>query len=115
MNFSDWLLSELAKRKWSQSDLAKHSKLTKQAIGNYVSGRIPSRDALIVIAKALKIPMDTIFDAVDGKVSKDDAWVEEMNHKLSLLPPSSRGVAEKLLDALLDEGQEPVKPIKSKA
>jgi len=115
MNFADWLLNELAKKKWSQSDLAKHSGLTKQAIGNYVSGRVPSRDALIVIAKALKIPIEIIFDAVDGKVSENDAWVEEMSHKISLLPPSSRGVVSKLLDALLEESQLQTKTIKSKA
>lgn len=87
MEFSDWLLSELAKRKWTQADLARRSGLTKQAVTNYVSGRVPNRDALVSIAKSLQIPIEIIFDAVTGKnKSEKTLQISKFDHIIEQLP-----------------------------
>lgn len=87
MEFSDWLLSELAKRKWTQADLARRSGLTKQAVTNYVSGRVPNRDALVSIAKSLQIPIEIIFDAVSGKnKSEKTLQISKFDHIIEQLP-----------------------------
>lgn len=87
MEFSDWLLSELAKRKWTQADLARRSGLTKQAVTNYISGRVPNRDALVSIAKSLQIPIEIIFDAVNGKnKSEKTLQISKFDHIIEQLP-----------------------------
>jgi transcriptional regulator with XRE-family HTH domain len=105
MLFSDWLLSELAKRKWSQADLARNSGLTKQAITNYVSGRMPNRDAVGDFAKGFKLPPEIVFRAVEGKTELTDPWIEEMNHKIKLLGDNQRPYFEKILNSLIEDAE----------
>lgn len=59
--FADWLLSEMSKDDLSQAELARRSGLTKQAIGNYIAGRIPDERALRKIARGLKLPPEEVF------------------------------------------------------
>ena len=59
--FSKWLLTKLDDMEWSQAELARKSGLTDGAITNYINGRTPHKNALIKIAKAFKIPAETIF------------------------------------------------------
>ncbi len=105
--FSDWLLSQLAKRDWTQTELANRSGLTKQAITNYVNGRIPDKTAINKIAAALKIPAEEVYRVAVGKPQSPDSdlWVNEMSHKLSLLTPGMRSVAERFINSMV-EGEE---------
>jgi transcriptional regulator with XRE-family HTH domain len=61
--FSDWLLNEMSKRKWSQADLARASGLNRQSISDYVNRRRtnPEPEALVAIAHGLTISPITIF------------------------------------------------------
>ncbi len=118
MSFADWLLTQLAYKKMSQSDLARNSGLTKQAITNYVSGRIPDRKALQKLAKGLKLPTETLLRAagiLPAKVDGDE-WVEEIDHKIKQIKsPTARRAIERMIDGFAtDEETEQIKQRKSK-
>ena len=90
--FGTWLNKQMQKRGWSRADL------TTQTI----SLHRPS--------KALDIPAQEIYGEV-VELPHDpasDAWVKRMAHKVSLVPPSLRYLAERLIDALI-EGEKPTR------
>src|SRR5689334_1230325 len=96
MRFGDWLLAQLAKRKWTQIQLAKESGLSKQAITNYVNGRTPDNYAIERIAAAFRLKPEEVYRVAIGKPANPEAdpWVDEMSHKLTMLSPGLRAVAE---------------------
>lgn len=102
--FNDWILSRLIEKNWSQADLARESGLTRSAISKYMQGRIPDEEALRKIAKALKVSPEEVFRRA-GLLPPlvEDPWAEKMNHKINQLTGQRRELAERLLDALLDE------------
>lgn len=104
--FQAWLIRQMQERDWSQADLSRKTNLTRQAIANYIAGRIPDEKSLRQIARAFKLPSITVFRAA-GLLPPEpdtDEWVEEMNDKISQIKdPSRRGMAKKLLDALVDD------------
>lgn len=53
MNFGEWLKTNRANRGWSQQDLADKAGMTKQSIHRYEQGRVPKRDTVVVLARAL--------------------------------------------------------------
>lgn len=117
-NFGTWLLKELEHRKISQSDLSRMSGLSRGTISNLISGaRGRGPDSIEAIARALKIPQEQVFRAAGllPKEDKDDTWVEEMNHKMKLLPPAMRPIAEKLLNSLLEDAEPAPSKKKAKA
>ncbi len=62
MEFINWLQDELNKRGWSQSDLARATKLSRGAIGNVIRHeRNPGAEMLRAIAKAFQISPDIVF------------------------------------------------------
>lgn len=107
MMFSDWLLSQLAKRDWKQSDLAKKSGLTKQTITNYANGRIPDKTAISKIAAAFKIPAEEVYRVAIGRPQNPDSdpWVEETSYKLNLVPPSLRGIVDSFIDSMVESSE----------
>lgn len=116
MMFNDWLLSQLKERDWSQADLARYSGLTRGGVSNYINGRIPDESALRKIAKALKLSPEEVFRRA-GLLPPlvEDPWAEKMNHKINQLTGQRRELAERLLDALLDEqDRQEAKPISPK-
>jgi len=120
MNIGKLIKDNLDKKNMSQADLAHKISVTPAQISRIISGeRGASIETLVLIADVLGISRDTMLKIASGmspsKESLSDEWVEEMSHKISLLPPSSRGVISKLLDALLEESQPQTKTIKSKA
>jgi len=61
-NFGQWILSELEKRNWSQSDLVRASGISRGTLSNIISGtRGVGQDSVIAIAHALKISPLTLF------------------------------------------------------
>lgn len=119
VDFPKWLLDQRNAQGWTQSELARAAGVSRQVISDYegYKRKYFDEDILKGIARALKMPAEVVFRAaglLDAKPESDE-WIEEMSHKISLLPPSSRGVISKLLDALLEESQPQTKPIKSKA
>lgn len=65
MEFPDWLQSEMDKRGMSQSDLARSSGINRQVISTYVNRQRtkPDPEVLIAIARALRLPPETVFRA----------------------------------------------------
>jgi len=60
--FNGWLLKELEKRDWTQSDLARASGLSRGFISNLLNDmRQPGADACVAIAAALKIPPEVVL------------------------------------------------------
>ena len=105
-NFGMWLLKELDNRGMSQSELARNAGLSRGTLSNLISGtRGRGPDSIEAIARALKLPPEHVFRMAGLLPKKADAdeWVEEMEHKISLLTPDKRPMAEKLLNALLEE------------
>jgi transcriptional regulator with XRE-family HTH domain len=61
-NFGEWLKSELEKRKISQKELADLSGITPAQISRIISGtRGAGEQALVAIARALRIPPELVF------------------------------------------------------
>lgn len=62
MDFSNWLLEQLQKTGWNQSELASHAGVTRTAISDVISGRRKAGSELcIAISQALKLPPETVF------------------------------------------------------
>lgn len=62
MGIDKWLLNEMNRRKWSQSDLARESGLSQSQISRVVSGlRPPGNEFCNAIAKAFGIPPHQVF------------------------------------------------------
>lgn len=105
-NFSSWLQSELWKKDWSQSEFSKRSGVHRAIISKIILGSsMPMPETLESIAKGLGVSPTLVFQKAGLLPQKADTdeWVEEMNHKMSLLDQAKRPIAEKLLNALLEE------------
>jgi transcriptional regulator with XRE-family HTH domain len=60
--FNTWLIGELKKRDWSQSDLARESNTARATISNLLNeARNPGVDLLKAIAIALHYPPEFVF------------------------------------------------------
>jgi transcriptional regulator with XRE-family HTH domain len=88
--FSNWLLNELEGRGMSQSELARKTKLTRQAISYYISDKSkrPDDDALKNIAKAFDMPTEQIYRAAGllPPKLKVDEEIEDLLHEIAKLP-----------------------------
>jgi transcriptional regulator with XRE-family HTH domain len=116
-NFGRWLLQELEDRKMSQSELSRLSGLSRGTLSNLISGtRGRGPDSIEAIARAFKMPPEQVFRVAGLLPPKADAdeWIEEQAHKMSLLTPGKRQMAERLIDALLEEDK-PVPTVRKTA
>lgn len=99
-------MQQLQERDWSQADLSRKSNLTRQAIANYIAGRIPDEKSLRQIARAFKLPPILVFQAAGilPIEPETDAWVEEMKNKITQIKdPTRREMAKKVLDTLVED------------
>ena len=100
--FSDWLFQELTKREMSQSQLAKATGLTRQAISYYLSekSKRPDDDALKEIARVFKIPVEEIYRAANilPPTTNDDELDKRIMHLIRLLPTSEKEKFAKRLE-----------------
>jgi transcriptional regulator with XRE-family HTH domain len=103
MKFADWLLGEMKKKGWSNSDLARESDLSRQAIGYYLNGRTPDNESLRKIARALDVPIEEALRLTGVPIPEEaDPWVERMSRRLERLPPELREIAEAMIKVLAD-------------
>ena len=67
IDFAEWLIIELNKRGWSQSDLARAAGINRQVISAYINRqrKKPDTDKLKAIAKAFNLPAEVVFDAAN--------------------------------------------------
>ncbi len=81
--FVEWLDGELSTRGWSRAELARRSGVTESSLSLIYSGaREPGVRTCKSIAKALRIPEDTVYrmaDLLDVKPN-DDETVSEITH-----------------------------------
>jgi transcriptional regulator with XRE-family HTH domain len=88
MTFEEWLNAQMNERSWNQSELGRRTGLTRQAIGNYLSGRIPDEAAIRKIARAFKLPPETAFRAAGilPPESPENELINSIIHLTSELP-----------------------------
>lgn len=90
--FNDWLLKQLQELDWTQADLSRYSGLTRGAISKYLSGRTPDEAALRKLAKAFKLPPETVFRAAGilPPQSPEDELMNEIMHLAGDLPAQDK-------------------------
>lgn len=106
-NFPEWLQSELDKRSWSQAELAYSAGISRAVVNKLLNRKtFPQPDTLQAIARAFKIPVETVYRAAGllPKESESEKFEAEILHKLKLIKsPERRKTAIRLLNALIDE------------
>lgn len=108
ISFSEWLQEQLDKKGWNQSKLASAAHLGKGSLSDIMSGRRKvGSEVARAIADALKLPPEQVFRAAGilPAEREEDPWVDEMAHKLEQLSPGLRGMAERLINSMV-EGEE---------
>jgi transcriptional regulator with XRE-family HTH domain len=118
IDFPNWLQKQLGERNWKPTDLAKRSRISDAAISRILRGeRKADPDTLRTIAQSLKLPTETVFRAAGILPPKheEDEWEERMNYKLSKIKdPAKRQMAEKTLEAFLDDPEPKLTTLKPK-
>jgi transcriptional regulator with XRE-family HTH domain len=116
--FSEWLQTEMDKRGWSQSDLARAADLNRAVINKLINGKShPQPTTLEAISRALKIPVETTYRAAGllPPNSDNDAMLEEAIYVLKNIRSAQRkATAVALLKALIAEEENELKEEKSK-
>lgn len=92
-SFIKWLNSEMEKRDWKQADLARQANLDSAAISMLLSKRRqPGEVTCRAIARALRMPPETVFRAAGLLPSKpeSDPRMEQIGYILPRLPERDR-------------------------
>ena len=107
--FSEWLQTEMDKRGWSQSDLARYADLNRAVINKLLNGKShPQPSTLESISRALKMPIETTYRAaglLPASPDNDDATEEAMYIFKSIQSSQRRATALTLLKALITEDE----------
>src|SRR6185503_5469135 len=107
LRFSEWLQSELGKRGWSQSDCARSANLNRAVINKLLNGKSkPQPSTLAAIARAFKIPVETVYRAaglLPVNMDHDDRTRELIHTFESIQSPQRKATAIMLLKALVEE------------
>lgn len=105
--FKEWLLKELGRRGWSQSDLARSADLNRAVINKLLNGQsTPSPSTLADIARAFKMPVESVFRTAGllPNIPESDSFVEESLHLLSQIKnPQRQATTISLIKALVSE------------
>jgi len=106
--FADWLNYEMARKGWTQAELARKSKLSRQAINYYLGGKSkqPDEFALQKLAEAFQVPIEDAYRAAGIPVteSKQDRWVGRMESKLAqITDEDDRRTVEGMIDLLVPD------------
>jgi len=105
--FSEWLQTEMDKRGWSQSDLARSADLNRAVINKLLNGKSHAQPATLeAISRALKIPLETTYRAaglLPINTDNDDAIQEAIHVFKSIQSAQRRATALALLKALITE------------
>ena len=93
-SFAEWLNKAINDRGMTQTELARRSGISRQAINNYLSGRreTPEPEALINIARALRESPDTLYRVAGllPPIDPNDADLEDFREILKNLSPAER-------------------------
>ncbi|MGZ9226179.1 MAG: helix-turn-helix transcriptional regulator [Anaerolineales bacterium] len=107
LHFAEWLLSEINRRGWSQSDCARACDLNRAVINKLLNAKCkPQPVTLIAIARGFKIPVETAYRAaglLPASTDGDDSTQELLHIFKSIQSPQRRSTAIMLLKALVAE------------
>lgn len=87
-----------------QGVMAERLSMTPSQVSRIISGdRGTTLENLIAIADILKIDRRYFLAVAAGlpPETDKDPWVEDVSHKLKLLPPNLRGFADDIIDSIL--------------
>ena len=107
IDFAIWLKDQLDQRDISQAELSRRSGLSPSQVSKILNMHSPpGRKALEAIASTLRIPPETIFRAAGLLPPQEQgvATLEEVNYKLSLLPPDQQQQVLVFVEFLLERG-----------
>ena len=108
--FKDWLLNEMDKRGWSQSDLARSADLNRAVIHKLLNGQSTPRPAtLAALARAFRVPIEPIFRIAGllPEIPESESLIEEVNYQFrQLRSPQRKATALMLIKALISEEQQ---------
>ena len=102
-NFGEWLLKELKERGMSQTELSQSSGLSQGTISNIISGRRGrGLDSLQAIARALRLPPETVYREAGVLPAKKnhDKEIEQIVHEFENMNPDERKQALAVIRAL---------------
>lgn len=105
VDFPRWLNKQIEDRGLSQAQLARLAGVTRSAInGILTESRGAGPDVLLAIARALKLPPETVFRAAGLLPPRPDTnpELEEANYKLSQLPEWQRKLVLDFIDTLIE-------------
>jgi transcriptional regulator with XRE-family HTH domain len=92
--FSDWLTNQIQNRKMSPADLARAINKDDGTVSRIlsISGRIPEVQTLKLIAKALKLPDETVLQAAGILSPKSEKTKQESEliYLFNLLPENQK-------------------------
>jgi transcriptional regulator with XRE-family HTH domain len=86
--FQDWVQSEMDKRGWNQSDLARHANTTRSSInGILTGGKGVGIDLCDSIARAFQIPTETALRAAGflPQKSENNELVDQILEQVNVL------------------------------
>jgi transcriptional regulator with XRE-family HTH domain len=109
-----WLQKEMDQRGWSQSDLARESKISRQAISNIMNiMRAPGPEVCRALAKAFKVSPKSVFEKA-GLLpieNKEDSELEELNYKISQLSPERQQAIKEMVDFYLTKADQEARTV----
>lgn len=101
-----WLDKLLEQRKWDAAKFSRVTRIDSAVISNIKSGkRGVGIDTAKKMAKALNILPEHILRlaGVFDPVPDHDEWIEEIAYRMKSLPHNLRPIAEKFIEALIQE------------
>jgi transcriptional regulator with XRE-family HTH domain len=108
--FKNWLLAEMSKRGWSQSDLARSADLNRAVINKLLNGQsIPRPTTLEAIAHAFRIPVENAFRVAGllPEIPESESLIEEFVHHIRQIQnPQRKATALALIKVLISEEEQ---------
>jgi transcriptional regulator with XRE-family HTH domain len=105
MEFSGWLLNELRKRDMTQADLSRLSGITSGGVAHLINkSRKPNPESCAAIAKAFRLPIETVYRAANllPSITPEDTEWEIWKEKLRQLSPADRERFLRMMEAELE-------------
>ena len=110
LKLKDWLLHEMDRRGWSQSDLARSADLNRAVIHKLLSGQTTPRPAtLAALARAFKVPVERLYRVCGllPEIPEPEGLIEEVNYHLRILQsPRRRAIILTLIKVLISEEEQ---------
>jgi transcriptional regulator with XRE-family HTH domain len=111
-DFLEWVQNMLAKRNWSQAELARRGGITASAVSKLMTRqqRQPGKDMLSAIARAFDMPVEDVYRIAGEFPAKydDDPLTKEAEFLMSQLPEDMRQQAVNFIRFLSEQEKKKV-------